>query len=205
MAFLEQRLDARIEQGASGGPTLPGRSKTYLPSGQLRQNFIASQMIHRFDISHGMRNNADHQLVLDTFYVVMLTPYEGFRFRYWADYRATQTNSRLTLITGSTYQLQRVHTFGGVEVLRNIYKPVSGTVTIYRNRASVVTVATATIDTATGIATISGHSSGDTYTWEGQFDLAVTFSDDEWISQLQATLTNIAVIPPPIRLEEIRL
>jgi uncharacterized protein (TIGR02217 family) len=205
MAFLEQRLDSRIEQGASGGPSMPGRSKTYLPGGKMLQTFLADQMIHRFDISHGMRSNADHQLVLDTFYVVMMTPYEGFRFRYWADYRATQTNSRLTLISGSDYQLQRVHTFGGVEVLRNIYKPVSGTVTIYRTRAAVVTTATATLDTATGIATISGHSGGDTYTWEGQFDIPVTFSDDEWVSQMQATMTNIAIVPPSVRLEEIRL
>jgi uncharacterized protein (TIGR02217 family) len=205
MAFLEQRLDSRIEQGASGGPTVPGRSKVYTPSGKLQQGFTASAPIHRFDVSHGMRSNADHQLVLDTFYVVMFTPYVGFRFRYWTDYRATQANSTLTLITGSDYQLQRVHTFGGVSVLRNIYKPVSGTVTVYRTRASVITTATATIDYTTGVATISGHSGGDTYTWEGQFDIPVTFSDDEWVSQLQATLTNVAIVPPSIRLEEIRL
>lgn len=205
MAFLEQRLDARIEQGASGGPTVPGRTKSYTPSGKLQQGFSASAPIHRFDVSHGMRNNADHQLVLDTFYVVMFTPYTGFRFRYWADYRATQANSRLVLISGSDYQLQRVHSFGGVNVYRSIYKPVSATVVVYRTRVSVVTTATATIDYTTGIATISGHSSGDTYTWTGEFDIPVTFSDDEWVSQLQATLTNIAVIPPSIRLEEIRL
>ena len=32
------------------------------------------------------------------------------------------------------------------------------------------------IDTATGIATISGHVSGDTYNWAGEFDVPVTFS-----------------------------
>ncbi len=205
MAFLEQRLDARIEQGASGGPTIPGRIKTYIPNGGLLQTFLSDEMKHRFDVSHGMRSNADHQLVLDTFYVVMLTPYEGFRFRYWADYRATQANSSLTLISGSDYQLQRVHTFGGVSVLRNIYKPVSATVTVYRTRASVITTATATIDYTTGVAAISGHVGGDTYTWEGQFDIPVTFSDDEWVSQMQATLTNVAIVPPSIRLEEIQL
>lgn len=204
MAFLEQRLDARIEQGASGGPSVPGRTKTYLPSGKLRQNFLASAPIHHFDVSHGMRSNADHQAVLDTFYVVMFTPYEGFRFRYWADYKLTALNSRCTLISGSTYQLQRVHSFGGVEVLRPIYKPTSGVV-ITRTRSGVTSTATATVDTTTGIATISGHVSGDTYTPAGEFDIPVTFTDDAWVSQLQATITNVSIIPPVIKLEEIQL
>jgi uncharacterized protein (TIGR02217 family) len=204
MAFLEQRLSTRIEQGASGGPTVPGRTKAYTPSGKLRQNFVASAPIHKFDVSHGLRQAADYQTVLDLWYVVMLTPYEGFRFRDWRDYRATTTNSRCTLITGSTYQLQRVHVFGGVEVLRAIYKPVAGVV-ITRTRSGTPSTATHTLDTTTGIATISGHVAGDTYTWAGEFDLPVTFSSDEWVSTLQAAAPNLLVVNQSIPLEEIRL
>jgi len=204
MAFLEQRIDARIEQGAQGGPVVPGRTKVYLPNGRLQQNFTASAPIHRFDISHGVRGQADYQLLLDMWMVVMFTPYAGFRFRDWGDYTATQANSRCTLITGSTYQLQRVHTFASIEVLRPIYKP-SGTVTVKRTRTGVVSTATATVDSTTGIATISGHTSGDTYTWEGQFDLPVTFTDDEWVAEMQGTTAGLFRVPGPIKLEEIRL
>jgi len=204
MAFLEQRLNTRIEQGAQGGPTVPGRTKAYTPAGKLRQNFIASAPIHRFDVSHGLRRASDQQSVLDIWYVVNFTPYEGFRFRDWRDYQATASNSRCTLISGSTFQLQRVHTFGGVSVLRNIYKPVSGVV-ITRTRSGVPSTATATIDTTTGIATISGHVSGDTYTWAGEFDLPVTFSDDAWVSSLQGAAPNLLIVNSAIALEEIRL
>ena len=204
MPFLEQRLNIRLEHGASGGPTVPGRTKTYTPSGRLRQNFLASAAIHRYDVSHGLRLAADYQAVLDLFYVVMLTPYDGFRFRDWRDYRATAANSRCTLITGSTYQLQRVHSFGGFEVLRPIYKPEAGVV-ITRTRAGTPSTATATVDTTTGIATISGHVGGDTYTWSGQFDLPVTFSSDEWVSRIEGAAPNILVVNQAIPLEEIRL
>lgn len=204
MAFLEQRLSTRIEQGASGGPTVPGRTKSYTPSGKLRQNFVASAAIHKFDVSHGLRREADFQAVLDLWYVVMLTPFEGFRFRDWRDYRATAANSRCTLITGSTYQLQRVHVFGGVEVLRPIYKPVAGVV-ITRNRSGSFSTATHTLNTTTGVATISGHVGGDTYTWTGEFDLPVTFSDDQWVSTLEGAAPNLLVVNQAIPIEEIWL
>ena len=55
MAFLESRLDSKITHGAQGGPTVPGRIKTYLPNGRLSQSFGATMPIHRFDISHGLR------------------------------------------------------------------------------------------------------------------------------------------------------
>ena len=204
MAFLEQRLPTRIEAGAQGGPTVPGRTKTYLPNGRLVQTFLATAPIHRFDISYGLKRLADQQAVLDLFYVVMFNPYSGFRFRNWADYQATQTNSRATLISGSNYQLQRVHAFGGVEVLRDIYKPVAATVTVWRTRSAVVTAATATVSGTTGVAAISGHVAGDTYTWSGEFDLPVTFSDDEWVARLEGAAPNLIAVNEPIKLEEVR-
>ena len=204
MAFLEQRMSVRIEQGAQGGPTVPGRIKTYLPNGRLAQTFTASAPIHRWDVSHGIKRLADQQAVLDLWYVVMFTPYNGFRFRDWRDYQATQTNSRCTLISGSDYQLQRVHSFGGVEFLRAIYKPVAATVAVWRTRASVVTAATATVSGTTGVAAISGHVAGDTYTWSGEFDLPVTFSDDTWVTRLEGAAPNLIAVNEPIKLEEIR-
>lgn len=202
--FLEARLSTKITAGATGGPRVMGRQKTYLPNGRLVQNFVASVPLHEFDVSHGLRTRADFQSVLDIFYVVNFTPYSGFRFRWEADYLATQANSRATLIAGSTFQLQRAHVFGGITVLRDIKKPVSPTVIVYRTRASVVSVATATIDYTTGIATITGHAGGDTYTWEGQFDVPVTFVDDTWIGSLEVNTANLHVQSSAIKLEELK-
>jgi uncharacterized protein (TIGR02217 family) len=204
MNFLEQRLDTRITHGAKGGPTVPGRSKFYLPNGRLRQKFAASMPIHKYDVSHGLRSRADFQILLDLFYVVMFTPYEGFRFKDWRDFIATQANSRCTLISGSNYQLQRVHTFGAATFLRDIKKPVSGTVTVFRTRGGVVSAAAAIIDYTTGIAAVSGHVAGDTYTWTGEFDVPVTFTDDAWMADLEVSTQNLHVTSSSIVLEEIR-
>lgn len=204
--FLEQRLDPAISVGAQGGPTAPGRMKTYLPSGALQQNFSATLPLHKLDLSYALRSAADFQTILDIFYVVMFTPYTGFRVKDWRDYTATQTNSKLTFITGTTWQLQRKHTFGGVDFLRDIVKPcASPAPVIKRTRSAVVTTATATVDTTTGIATISGHAGGDTYTWVGEFDLPMTFTDDSWTGSLEVTKDNPYVQSASIPLEEIRL
>jgi uncharacterized protein (TIGR02217 family) len=157
------------------------------------------------DVSHGVRSAADYQTLLDFFYVVMFGAYSGFRVKDWRDYQATQANSMLTFITGSTWQLQRKHTAGAVSYLRNITKPVSATVVVKRTRSGVVSTASASIAYDTGIATIAGHAGGDTYTWEGEFDIPMTFVSDEWAGDLEVSTINLHVVSQPILLEEIRL
>lgn len=202
MTLLHQRLPTRIEQDSVGGPTVPGRTMTRFPSGKLNQGFNSSEAVHKFNLSHGIRRNADAQVILDVFYVILLTPYTGFLFRDWRDYLLTAANSRLTLISGSVYQINRVHTFGGIELLRPIYKPAAGVV-ITRTRSGTPSTATATVDTTTGQVTISGHMSGDTYTPAGQFDLPVTFSGSEWLAELKGQAGNLIVKCPRIDIEEV--
>lgn len=205
MAFLEtSRLDSKIERGAKIVPMNPGRTKVYTISGKLKQKFAASLPLHKADVSHGVRSQAEFQTVIDLWYVVNFTPYSGFRFRNWQDYKLTQANSKLSLISGSVYQINRLHTFGAIEFLRPIYKPTSGVV-VYRTTSGVVSVATATVDTTNGQVTISGHTSGDTYTCVGEFDLPVTFVDNEWTGSLDVHINNLHIISDPIMLEEIRL
>lgn len=198
MAFLESRLSPRITHGALGGPTVPGRHKHYTTDGRLRQTFTSSMPIHRYDISHGIRSRDDFQTVLDLFYVVMFTPYEGFRFKDWRDFILTRANSRLVQISGTSYRINRVHTFSGQEFLRPIYKPVSA-VTVYNAGGSVLASST---DITTGIVTVA---SGSPATCTGEFDVPVTFTDDEWMSSLQVSTDNLHVDAGSIKLEEIRL
>jgi uncharacterized protein (TIGR02217 family) len=198
MSFLEGRLDAKITRGATGGPIQPGRRKIYDASGRLTQVFTNGLALHRYDVSHGVRSAADYQTVLDLFYVVMYTPYEGFRFKDWRDFRLTQTNSRLVLVSGTNYQIHRVHTFGGQEFLRPIYKPVAA-VTAYN--AGGVELASTT-DTTTGIVTVP---SGTPLTCVGEFDVPVTFVNDEWIGSLEVHTQNLHIESDSIQLEEIRL
>lgn len=203
--FLEERLDPRITRGAQGGPTVVGRTKVYSLSGALTQTFLTFLPIHRYEASHGVRTAADFQAILNLWYVVMFTPYIGFRWKDWRDYLANTTNTVALFLQGSTTQLQlyRVYTFKGVSFHRPITKPVNAA--LFRTRAGVTSQITSTLDTTTGIATISGHASGDTYSWVGEFDVPVTFSDDEWNAELQVSTENLHVVSGSIRIEEIRL
>ena len=202
--FLDQRLDTKITAGATGGPMVPGRVKTYLPNGKLQQSFNATMPIHKYDVSHGLRSRADFQTVLDIFYVVMFTPYVGFRFRDERDYQATQTNTTLTALGGNNWQLQRKHAFGGFTFLRDIFKPLAGVV-VYRTRSGSTNSIAATVYTTTGVAVITDHVGGDTYTWSGEFDVPVTFSDDAWTASLEVSTQNLHLQSGEIKLEEIRL
>lgn len=205
MAFLEQRLSPRIERGASGGPVNRGRQMVRTAGGRLRQVFTWPEPLHTYTISHGVLGQAALEELRALWYIVNFTPYEGFRFRDWTDYRATPDNSRCSLLSGSSFQLQRVYRFAGVEFVRHIQKPVAGAV-IYRTRAGAVSTATATVSVSTGIATISGHLAGDTYTWAGEFDVPVTFTGDEWVQQIESMVAEGAVATmPSVALEEILL
>ena len=199
--FLERRLDVEITRGAMGGPTMP-RTKVYAINGAMKQKFHRSSMLHEYDVSHGIKTAAHFQTVLDLFYVVMMTPYDGFRFKDWRDFKATLDNTTATFQTGSTtvLQLQRAHTVG-VTVKRDIKKIVAASV--YRTRAAATALIAATVDNNTGLATISGHQSGDTYRWVGEFDVPVTFTDDRWVSELQGHTNKLFVASGAIKLEEV--
>lgn len=205
MSFLEARIDSKITHGVIFAETVPGRVIARTASGKMNQVFLSSMPLTTCDLSHGVRSAADYQAVLDAWYIVNFTPYEGLRVKNWRDYIATQANTSLTFITGTTWQMQRKHTFGGVTFLRDIKKPcASPAPVIYRTRASVVTTAIATVDTTTGIATITGHAGGDTYTWTGEFDIPMTFSGNEWSASLEVNTDNLHVISGTIAMEEVR-
>lgn len=205
MAFLETRISTGVIRGSSGGPTAR-RQKIYDGTGQLRvQVFLRSYPLHTYKFDFGNKRLADADAIRDFFYVVLFTPYTGFRVRDWNDYQLTQANSRLTLISGAIYQINRVYTAGPAEFLRPIYKTEAGTEIVYRTRASVVSVASATVDENTGQATITGHAGGDTYTCEANFDVPVAFRDDDAMSQigLDGNVDSILQAMGSVMLEEL--
>lgn len=196
--FLEQRIDAKITRGCQAGIMVPGRVKRYTPSrGMVAQNFTASMPKYTFDLSHGVRTRADFHTVLDAFVIVMFTPYCGLRVKLWSDFVADSTNSALTLISGTTWQLQRKHVFGGQTFKRNIYKPcASPAVVVYNAGGSPLTGVT---DTVTGQWTGTGTPSY----WTGEFDLPMTFKNDEWTHTVEVHTNNLHVISGQILMEEI--
>jgi uncharacterized protein (TIGR02217 family) len=198
MAFLESRMSTKIERGAKVIRTNRGRTKSYTGSGKMVQDFAWSAPISEFDISHGILLPDGYEEIEAMWHVINFTPYAGLRFRNWADYRGVKTNTSLVNITGQTWQLRRTYTFASITFHRPIYKPTSDVV-VYTSGDSPCTF---TLDTATGIATVT---SGTPSYWVGTFDYPVTFKDNEVGSRLDGVTSNLILVQDQIVLEEIRL
>lgn len=198
MAFLESRMSARIERGAKGGPTNRGRRKVYSTSGRMNQVFEWSAPISEFDISHGILLPAGYEEIDAMWHVINFTPYSGLRFRNWADFKGVKGNTSLVNITGTQWQLRRTYTFASITFHRPIYKPTSDVV-VYNSSDTPVTF---TLDTATGIATVT---SGTPSYWVGTFDYPVTFKENDMSTRLDGVTSNLILVADQIVLEEIRL
>lgn len=183
MAFFEFQFDPRFSYGARGGPTWR-TTKVMTRSGRRFVDREWEYPLHRYNVSHAVKTNDDFEAVRAFFYNVAGS-YDGFRFKDWSDYEATQANSKLTALGTSpeTWQLQRKYVTGTRTFLRDITKPRAG-VAVYRTRASVVTLATATVDITNGTASIEDHVPGDTYAWVGEFDVPVAFAMDEMEAEI---------------------
>jgi uncharacterized protein (TIGR02217 family) len=197
MAFFEHRLEDCYSFGARGGPMFSTEVvKTF--GGQRYANGNWAYPLHLYDISAGVKTEADFA-DLRAFFFNVGGRRDAFRFKDWADYRATR--QPLSVITaGSVYQLLRRYTSGPRTFDRPIYKPVAG-LTVYRNGSAIAPA----VATTTGRVTVTGHSSGDVYTWTGEFDVPVAFVND----QLEHEIVNkgrdgLLISWPSIQLEETR-
>ena len=198
MAFLESRMSVHIERGARVIRTNRGRTKAYTGSGKMSQDFAWSAPISEFDISHGILLPTGHEEIDAMWHVVHFTPYEGLRFRNWADYQGVKANTSLVNISSNLWQLRRKYTFASITFYRTIYKPTSDVVVM----TSGDTPCTFTLDTTTGIATVT---SGTPSYWTGTFDYPVTFKENEMATRLDGVTSHLILVADSIILEEIRV
>lgn len=177
MSFLETQFDPAITNGAVGGPMFKTTVVTTNSGNELR-NVEWQYPLHQYNVANGLKTQAQIDLTKALFMNTKGKAY-GFRFKDWADYTVAPLNSTLTQIGSShVYQLVKVYTVGASSLLRKILKPVTGTVTIYKN--SIDVTANTTLDTTTGLITwTTGYpTGGDVLTWAGQFDVPVRFDTD---------------------------
>lgn len=205
MAFFEQRMDTGLMYGARGGPVF-NTARAYAGNGRRITNKNWTAALHRYDVSHCVRKESDFEYIRSFFYVVA-GAYDGFRFKDWQDFRCAAAESGVTEVSAGVYQLTKRYTAGARTYVRTIQKPIEGA-QIYRTRSSVTTNITgsSTLDTTTGRVTVTGHVSGDTYTWAGEFDVPVAFLADEFQPEIiNNTGSEFLVASGSIMLEEIRL
>lgn len=201
MAFYEELFPPDISRNMQGGPGFIAMEANTI-GGQRYTNVMDPYPQHEFNFAHPPSTGEEFEALRAFFWAVRGV--DGFRFKDWSDYRLTQQNSSLSLISGTTWQVNRLYISPGRTAIRPIYKPVSG-LQIFRTRSAVVTDITgsSTVSTTTGQVEIAGHAGGDTYTVAGQFHLPAAFTNPR---ALFAVLGGSAMITewPDISIKETR-
>lgn len=204
MTFFEHRMNECLSFGARGGPVF-STSKAFSSSGRRAANKNWASPLHRYDLTHAIRNEEAFHEVRNFFYVVSGS-FDGFRLKDHQDYK-DGGNGVMTLVSGATYQMRKNYPLGARTYVRAIQKPVSGA-QILRTRSGTTTniTGTSTIDFTTGQVIVAGHAGGDTYKWTGEFDVPVAFTSDEFMSTIVSRAgEDFLILGPSIEVEEIRL
>lgn len=129
MTFIETpRFPDNISYGSSGGPGF----KTHIFDGHTgieQRNMIWSIAKGRWDVSHGIRDKSDMDLLREFFYMARGRGH-GFRFKDHSDYEII--NGLIGVGDGSNrvFPIVKIYGSGATTYTRRIFKPISGTLTL---------------------------------------------------------------------------
>lgn len=173
-SFVEVQFPTDISMGAKGSPEF---KTTVVVTANRAEQRVAQwdQPLRKYDIGLGMRTKAQAQ-ACQAFFYARQGKAIGFRFKDWLDYEITVAEDTVEL-TALTFQIVKRYTSGGVTMIRNITKPVTGTVRVWN--AGVEVLAGWTVDTTTGIITF-GADPAYTPSVLCEFDVPVRFDTDEF-------------------------
>lgn len=183
MTFHEVQFPTSISRGSAGGPERLTDVVT-LRSGHEERNTIWANSRHRYDASMGLRSLDDLHDVIE-FFEARSGRLHAFRWKDWVDYKSGRPKGATSFLdqvigTGdgstTTFQLRKTYSSGSVNYLRDITKPVDGTVSVAVAGTEDNTV---TIDHTTGLVTFSSAPSlGQSITAGFEFDVPCRFDSD---------------------------
>ena len=177
MAFIESTLLDRVSYGFEGGP---GFNTTRVPlfSGIVARNAERSTPLHEYSAPYNSIA-LEHRTTLIAVFNACVPGPHSFRFKDRADY--TLSGEAIGTGTGGadqTLQITKTYTFGGQSTVRNIVKPVTGTVVLLQDGGALAS----TVDTTTGIVTFTSAAGGEAITASCSFDVPVMFTDDRLLT-----------------------
>lgn len=191
-AFIEQRFPADISYGSKGGPTF-STSVFTAASGFEQRNINWEAARCKYDVSHGIRDKADMDTIIDFFYAVRGKA-TGFRYKDWADYQLTQELIATGNGTLDDFQIIKKYTVGATDYTRTIRKivtPAAGPPVIpfqvYVNDVLKTPTTDYTVNYNTGIISFTTPPpNGHTIKVTCEFDVPVRFDTDEMMITLEA-------------------
>lgn len=208
-AVLTDIIDYSAISGGPEGSTTIVRSPL---SGVSQRNVNRYDPLHRYSINTALLTQAQLNS-LRAFFRCRDAQGRGFRLLDMAEYWASADGTPATPIgtpnqfgtgdgTTTIFGLYKTYTSGGVTRTRRIVKPVSGTVSIYKNDVLQTLTTHYTIDHATGIVTFTAApTNGHTLKWTGHFHVPVYFATDWFNTEMNDAVSAISM--PQIPLVEI--
>lgn len=187
----------------SGGPEKSTTVITSPFSGVSQRNVNRLDPLHRYSINTALLTQAQLN-DLRTFFHCRDGMARGFRMKdmmeFWASadgtpYQPIGTPTNFGTGNGSTtvFGLYKTYTSGGVTRTRRIVKPVSGSVSIYKNGVLQTLTTHYTIDYTTGIITfVAAPTNGHVLTWTGLFHVPVRFATDYFNPQMNDAITALS-------------
>lgn len=187
----------------SGGPEKSTTIVTSPFSGVSQRNVNRLDPLHRYAISTALLTPAQMN-ALRAFFHCRDGMARGFRLQDCTEFWASSDGTFETPIgtpnnfgtgdgTTTAFGLYKTYTSGGVTRTRRIVKPVSGTVSIYKNGVLQTLTTDYTIDHATGIVTfVSAPTNGHALTWTGRFHVPVRFATDFFDVSMQDAASAIS-------------
>ena len=176
MSFIESpRFPDVIAFSAIGGPGFSTNIIT-LTSGYESRNINWTSSRYGFDLAIPVRTQSEVDEI-NAFFRIMKGRANGFRFKDWSDFFAT--DSTVIALGDDAYQMQKIYTAGTETNSRIITKPVAETIQIYVGGTEVTSgySPSCTLDEETGIIYFE-DTPGGTVTWSGEFDVPVRFDTD---------------------------
>jgi uncharacterized protein (TIGR02217 family) len=187
-AIFPQNISYGSQQG-----TRFSTSVIKLRSGAEERVARWSYPLHVYDVGYGLRSYTD-VVAVRNFFIARLGPAHGFRFKDPLDFSTATPYSLSEYIDGSTptkddvvigtgdasevnFQLVKKYTEGGITRVRNITKPINGTVLIAIDGVLKTETTDYTIDYTTGVVTFgTAPPSGDDVSAGFEFHVPVSFS-----------------------------
>lgn len=161
MGFVEVQFPDGVSYGSSGGPGFR-TDVIEVDSGAEQRVARWDGARRRYNAAEQVKSYDDLSAIVD-FYIARKGPEFGFRYKDWSDYttaanhRDAHTAFDHLLGTGdgvtTQFQLLKRYTSGGTIRVRNITKPVAGTVKVAKDAAE--QFAGFSVNTTNGIVTFS--------------------------------------------------
>lgn len=167
MSFIEARFPTAISRHGVGGPVW-NTEVIRVNSGAEARNQVWEYPLHRYDVTHAAKSEADKNELLAVF-MAAAGRVHAFRYRDVNDHDLTPADGTAAGVLGTgvgdgtpAYQINKNYTFGSITRSRAIKKPVATGLTPKRNGVAVtagVSAGNYSVDTTTGIVTFVADAS----------------------------------------------